>query len=182
MFQANKATYTVNGIKNWSLLRKHVYLVQEYCKKNMNGKIPAKQDMEMILDKALLESNCPSDSVTNTYHRSKQTGSRKRGNPAKDSLERLDIEFPRSKRTGCSFTSDAHDEVPQSQILNTAPCDKGEEAEAMVMRESVRHVNSIKETLAPNQSSTFPFSYAPRFPVFPSARSITTPLLFNTIQ
>ena len=123
--------------------------------------------MEMILDKALLESNCPS--VTNTYHRSKQTGIRKRGNPAKDSLERLDIEFPRSKRTGCSFTSDAHDEVPQSQILNTAPCDKGEEAEAMVMRESVRHVNSIKETLAPNQSSTFPFSYAPRFPVFPSA-------------
>ncbi|CAB3991620.1 Hypothetical predicted protein [Paramuricea clavata] len=104
----------------------------------MNGKIPAKQDMEMILDKALLESNCPS--ITNTYHRSKQTGSRKRGNPAKDSLERLDTEFPISKRTGCSFTSDAHDEVPQSQILNTAPRDEGEEAEqlAIVMRESTQ--------------------------------------------
>jgi hypothetical protein len=43
----------------------------------------------------------------------------------------------------------------------------------MVMRESVRHVNSIKETLAPNQSSVFPFSHL---------LLITTPLLFNTIQ
>jgi hypothetical protein len=135
--------------------------------------------MEIILDKALLESNCPS--VTNTYHRSKQTGIRKRGNPAKDSLERLDIEFPRSKRTGCSFTSDAPNEVPQSQILNTAPCDKGEEAEAMVMRESVRHVNSIKETLAPFRVLLSLFRTLRVFP-FSHLLSITIPLLFNMIQ
>ena len=46
LIQSNKDTYNVNGIKNWSLLRKHVYLVQEYCKKNLGGKIPAKQDVE----------------------------------------------------------------------------------------------------------------------------------------
>jgi hypothetical protein len=167
LFQSNKDTYTVNGMKNWSLLRKHVYLVQEYCKKNLGGKIPAKQDMEAILDKALYESDCP---ITNTYHRSKQTGSRKRGNPAKDALERHDIDFPTNKRASCSFTSGTHDEAIPSQILYTAPRNHGEEAEqlAMVMRESIRHVDS-KETFTPNQSSAFCLLHAPRFPVFPSA-------------
>ncbi len=38
----------------------------------------------------------------------------------------------------------------------------------MVMRESIRHVDS-KETFTPNQSSAFCLPHAPRFPVFPSA-------------
>ena len=54
--QTNKAAYTVNGVRNWSLLRKRFFL-QEYCKKNLCGRIPAKQDIEMILNKALCESD-----------------------------------------------------------------------------------------------------------------------------
>ena len=124
--------------------------------------------MEMILDKALCESDCPSPK--NTYHRSKQACSLKRGNPAKDELERHNIDFPTRKRVGCSFTSGTHNEAVPSPILCTAPRNEGEEAEqlAMVMRESIRYHDS-KDTFTLNQSSASSFQCSPRFPVFSSA-------------
>ena len=132
LFQANKTTYIVNGNKNWSLLRKHVYLVEEYCKKNLGGKIPGKQDIESILEKALADSG----SYSLTFYRSKQNVSRKGENPAKSLLERHDIQFPSSKRTCDSSSTEKH----PSQIFYTAPKNEGEEAEqlAMVIRESLR--------------------------------------------
>ena len=30
--------YMQNGVRNWQLLRKHVYAIEGYCKKNMTGK------------------------------------------------------------------------------------------------------------------------------------------------
>ena len=90
LFEVNKAAYLVNGTKHWSLLRKHVYLVEEYCKKNFRGKIPGKQDIGNILEKALTDNN----SGSLAFSRSKQGGSRKRENPAKPSLERYGVEFP----------------------------------------------------------------------------------------
>ena len=33
LLQTNRAAYMINGNQNWSLLRKHVYIVQQYCKK-----------------------------------------------------------------------------------------------------------------------------------------------------
>jgi len=132
LFEVNKAAYPVNGTKNWSLLRKHVYLVEEYCKKNLSGKIPGKQDMGNILDKALTDNN----SGSLAFSRSKQSGSRKHEHPAKPSLERYGIEFPKSKHV-CSSSSDG---AISSQILYTAPRSKGEQAEqlAMVIWESPR--------------------------------------------
>ena len=80
LFEVNEVAYLVNGYKNWSLLRKHVYLVEEYCKKNFRGKIPGKQDSGNILEKVLTDNNLGSLAVS----RSQQRGSRKRENPAKD--------------------------------------------------------------------------------------------------
>ena len=36
----DKDLYISNGVKNWRLLRKHLFLLESYCKKNLNGKIP----------------------------------------------------------------------------------------------------------------------------------------------
>ena len=125
LLEVNKAAYPVNGTKNWSLLRKYVYLVEEYCKKNFRGKIPGKQDVENILEKALTDNN----SGSLAFSRSKQSGSRKRENPAKPSLERYGIQFPRSKHA-CSSSSDG---AISSQIFYTAPRSKGEQAEQLTM-------------------------------------------------
>ena len=143
LFHANKTEYMVNGNKNWSLLRKHVYLVEEYCKKNFGGKIPGKQDIKSILEKALVDNYSRGFS----FYRSKQSGSCKRENPAKPLLERHDIEFPSTlKRHDIEFPCSKHacnssstEKLP-SQILYTAPKSKGDEAEqlAMVIRESLR--------------------------------------------
>ena len=100
LFQANKTANIVNGNKNWSLLRKHVYLAEEYCKKNLGGKIPGKQDIQIVLEKALSDD----DSCGLSFFRSKQSGSRKCENPAKTSLERHGLEFPSSNHV-CSSSS-----------------------------------------------------------------------------
>ena len=120
LFQANKTAYIVNGNKNWSLLRKHVYLVEEYCKKNLGGKIPGKKDIQIVLEKALSDD----DSCGLSFFRSKQSGSRKRENPAKPSLERHGLEFPSSKHV-CSSSSISSTETFPSQILYTAQGIKG---------------------------------------------------------
>ena len=66
-------------------------------------------DIENILEKALTDDN----SGSLAFSKSKQSGSRKRENPAKPSLERYGIEFPRSKHV-CSSSSDG---AISSQIL-----------------------------------------------------------------
>ena len=93
LFQLNRAAYLANDNKNWSLLHKHVYFVEEYLKKKLRRKIPGKQDIWNILEKALTDNNWGSLA----FSRSKQSGSHKRENPAKPSLERHGIEFPSSK-------------------------------------------------------------------------------------
>ena len=39
----NRCDYVVGGLKNWSLLRRHVHLVESYCKRKFHGKIPLKK-------------------------------------------------------------------------------------------------------------------------------------------
>jgi hypothetical protein len=142
LFQVNKTAYLVNGNKNWSLLRKHVYLVEEYCKKNLGGKIPGKQNIETILEKALTNDD---QTCTLSFYRSKQSGSRKRENPTKPWLERRGIEFPSPPRKSSTSTT----EKEPSRILYTAPKDVNEEAEqlAIVIRESLRQKQVRRNTI-----------------------------------
>ena len=137
LLQANRAAYMVNGNQNWSLLRKHVYLVQEYCKKYLGGKIPAKQDFGGILDKALTDDDSRNEQF---YSRSKSSKRQKHENPARSSLERRGIEFLSSKFISSgSSSSDADDKNKGSQLLYTAPSSQQEEAEQLtiVVRESL---------------------------------------------
>ena len=99
LFQANRENYLLNGSKNWSLLRKHVYLVEQYSKKHFGGKIPAKKDVTAVLEKALESSYGELSCTTNTL-RSKQKRNRE-DNPAKSALERRGIKFPRQSYQDC---------------------------------------------------------------------------------
>ena len=91
LLQTNRAAYMINGNQNWSLLRKHVYIVQQYCKKNLRGKIPGRQDIARILDKGLTEDNSKNNQF---YSRSKQSSmKRKHENPSQSLLKRRGIEF-----------------------------------------------------------------------------------------
>ena len=58
LMQVNGNEYTHFGHKNWTLLRKHVYAVEQYCKRKFNGKILAKKDLKTVLANAL--NNCES--------------------------------------------------------------------------------------------------------------------------
>ena len=132
LLQTNRAGYMINGNQNWSLLRKHVYIVQQYCKKKLGGKIPAKQDIQRILDKALTDDDSINDQF---YSRSKQTSKkRNQENPARYSLERRGIEFPTTRPDNSSTSSfDANDEEKCSKLLYTAPCSQLEESEQLAI-------------------------------------------------
>ena len=130
-----------------SLLLKHVYLVEEYQEKNFREKIlwPGKQDIGNVSEKALTDNN----SGSLAFSKSKQSGCRRRKNPAKTSLERHGIEFP-SNRHACSSHSA---EKLSSQVLYTAPRNKGKEAEqlAMFIRGKAFSWNSLQAKIASTQ-------------------------------
>ena len=50
----NASDYYVGGLRNWSRLREHVHLIESYCKRNFNGKIPPKQNLSQILKMAMV--------------------------------------------------------------------------------------------------------------------------------
>ena len=152
LFQAKKEDYLINGQKNWSLLRKHVYAVQQYCKQNFGGRLPAKQHISGILTNALSDVS----SSGNTYHRAKQSGGRKRENPFIPQLEKYGIQFP--KRPDECPSSPRSKKDCLSSVRATAPEDKAQEIAQLEMglRESLRntHSNPSATALAGNLTHT----------------------------
>ena len=87
----NNTAYYQNGVKNWTLLRKHVYALQCYSKKYLNGKIPPKHELLETLEEALEEFS--------PIERAKQAKPRKhREFASKSLLEEHGVEFPRGPR------------------------------------------------------------------------------------
>ena len=94
LFEVNSDEYMFYDQKNWSLLRKHVHAVKQYCKSEYNGKLPAKKDLKFVLKKALEGSSLfanPSSIRARQRHE----------NPAKSVLETCGIKFPSASRV-CS--------------------------------------------------------------------------------
>ena len=157
LFQSRKEDYFINGSKNWTLLRKHTYLVEKYCKDHMRGKIPAKQDVGEILSIALEENN-----PTMEYQRAKQRQSaqRKHGNPFKPHLERHGVHFPSPPMWHGEDCSSATETKPSrenvSLIIFTAPSNANEEKEqlAIVLRERLLQTSRLMGELQQQRSST----------------------------
>ena len=53
LMKENSSHYIDGGVKKWTLLRKHVYIIEEHCKKHFGGRIPPKQKLSDILEVAL---------------------------------------------------------------------------------------------------------------------------------
>ena len=145
LFQTKKTDCLVNGNKNWSLLRKHVYAVEKYCKVHFEGRLPARQDISKILTNALSENNSLS------YHRTKRSREQKRGNPFKHQLQNFGVQFPAAE--DCIYSPPKKTEKVSS-LLATTPTNQQEETEqlAFVMKESLRNHPQSKSFLTLSQS------------------------------
>jgi hypothetical protein len=84
----NASDYYVGGLRNWSLLREHVHLIESYCKRYFNGKIPPKQNLSQILRMAMVDVDEQRENFSQPKRR------RVHENPAKDVLEKYGIKFP----------------------------------------------------------------------------------------
>ena len=85
----NERDYVTGNLKNWSLLRKHVHLIEGYCKRNFHGNIPPKESVTNILRMAEEDS---SDDDNETLKHAKRR--RTHENPSKSVLESYGVEFP----------------------------------------------------------------------------------------
>lgn len=110
LVENHKGDYTnEHGILDCNLLRKHtLILIENYCKKHMNGKIPGKQSIKNVLKKATQdykESGCEK-----AINRSEK----RKGNPAKNALQENGINFPSaSKVSSDSETEESDDFIPE---------------------------------------------------------------------
>ena len=153
LLEENNDNYYEGGIKNWTLLRKHVYALQSYCKKSMNGKIPPRHQLMETLDEALEECQENTRSVYNQARPRKH-----RSFTSKDLLEKHGVEFPKkthsteqcSDETDC-FPSNTPVSADFSRLL---PENEFEEAEQLniCIRESIR-TNSNRGQVGQRQFS-----------------------------
>ena len=141
LMHENGNKYIEGGIKKWSLLRKHVFIVEKYCKKHFNGSIPPKHKLSDIINVAL-EDYTPEHKTGQTITRVKTT----RANPAKNVLEVQGISFPDINVNECS-SSTSH--ASANLAYRCAPSNKDEEQEqlSMVLKQSMLESNSM--TMAP---------------------------------
>ena len=94
----NADHYTNAGQRKWLLLRKHVFIIEKYCKTHYGGRIPPKHKLSDILSVALQKENSDDDSDEKIHIRHAKQ-SRFRGNPAKGFLESEGITFPDPKES-----------------------------------------------------------------------------------
>ena len=103
MLTENRCDYVVGGLKNWSLLRKHVHLVESYSKRKFHGKIPPKESITNILRLAEEQSSDEEEMLPHAKQR------RTHENPSKSVLESYGVEFPSicvsNSSTSCSTST-----------------------------------------------------------------------------
>ena len=147
LLEADECAYIENGVRNWQLLRTHVYALECYSKRNLNGKIPPKHQIKSVLNLAL--------NVENADHKISQPR-KHRQNPCKNVLEKHGIVFPESNDPACN--------ADQSD-LRYMPMTKEEEEEQLkiVLSASARatSTSSHDSSFAPQQQ---PIQAAPWFP------------------
>lgn len=153
LLQEDKTEYIENGHKSWPLLRRHVYLIESYCKKNFWGKIPPKHKLSDILSCAVEEREI--NSTTTTFLKQVKL----RGNPAKQVLQSCGINFP-------VHTSSSHpcgsDITSKSSVYRCAP-ENEEESEQlqMVLKQSMFQVPATPVPMVQPRATVV---YQPVFP------------------
>ena len=130
LLEADDESYDKNGFRNWQLLRKHVYAIQGYSKKHLNGKIPPKHELKSILNLALDESSELTDTCKIKHKQSR--GRKHRENPFKEQLEREGIIFPSKPNSYDEMCDDDESDLPRYM-----PTTKEEEEEQLKIALSI---------------------------------------------
>lgn len=138
LLEEDEESYTENGFRNWQLLRKHVYAIQGYSKKHLNGKIPPKHQLKNVLDLALDESS----KLTNKTLLQAKTR-KHRENPFKEELENKGS--PSEPESLCDETFD------ESDLPRYMPMTKEEEAEQLNMALSISAKSNPDIASSPTQ-------------------------------
>lgn len=165
LLQGDECKYFSNGHKNWPLLRRHVYLIEDYCKKNLGGKIPPKHKLSEILSRALNERQTNTTSSCTTIRQTKS-----KGNPTKQILESHGVHFPSSETT-----------LERSSIYRCAPDNEDEEQEQldMVIKQSMLDCPKTSTELRP--TIIYQPVYSPAFGSYSSLPNIYNPFLTHSI-
>ena len=139
LMEENANRYFEGGVKKWTLLRKHVYLVEKYCKDNFRGKIPAKHNVSNILSVALqgktMDGNERQSLQVKQARLCGSTSTRR--NPAKHLLEDNGITFPLDDNCKASTSPIGCDD--ENTVYRCAPANENEEQEQlrMVLQQSM---------------------------------------------
>ena len=122
LLQENANLYMVSGNKNWSLLRKHVFIIEKYCKDHFSGKIPAKHNISNILSVALEGTSSLGDPTQSAVEQTLVKFNR--GKPARNVLEKH-ISFPDPNNASLSSAQSA--ESSSNLLDRCKPITKEEE-------------------------------------------------------
>ena len=142
LLEENTDNYYDGSMRNWTLLHKHVYALQSYCKKYMNGKIPPRHELMDTLDAALEECQLENTRVCQAKP------AKYRDFPSKNLLERYGVQFPNrdlgkelhnNKHTCCA--SDTPVAADFSRLLPENELEEAEQLEISI-RESLRSNSS----------------------------------------
>ena len=144
-----------DGIKKWALLRKHVYIVEKYCKKHFAGRILPKHKLSDILEVALDRADDVDENETNLNMSQVKT---KRTNPAKVLPQDKGILFPNPTDQGISYSS---------SVYRCAPANVQEVKEQlnMVLKHSL--IESTSSAQKEQESFFTPAAYV-MTPVYPN--------------
>ena len=184
LMEENENGYFERGVKKWCLLRKHVYLVEKYCKANFGGKIPAKHKVSNILSIALqgetVDGNERQSLQVKQARLCGSTSTRK--NPVKNLLEDRGVTFPLDKASTSRTVCD--DELQNSTVYRCAPTDENEEQEQirMALQQSMYDRKPSEKTSKHGLPTTYPNPMAmtttypnPMAATYPYAMAATYP-------
>ena len=132
LLEENSDNYYEGSVKTWTLLRKHVYALQSYSKKYMNGKIPPRHQLVETLDAALEECQLENTRVCQAKP------VKDRNFPSKNLLERHGVEFPKKDLDSTKIQGNEY--KCSSSFSRLLPENELEEAEQLEIsiRESLR--------------------------------------------
>lgn len=150
LLDADRESYYVHGTKNWSLLRKHVFVLRNYCRTVLKGKIPPRHEVLNTLKTAL--SMTDTDNGTNVsgliQHKMSKAS---RENHCKPVLERRGIEFPTESSPTCLVDENWR---PSNWIDRIKPKTQDEENEQLKLALSASFVESHRLNQLPQSQVT----------------------------
>lgn len=92
--QENQNNYVEAGVKKWALLRKHVFIVEKFCKAYFGGKIPPNHNVSQILNVAMQDKSSSLPAEGHSLLKQAKSSRSARPTSAKSVLEDHGIVFP----------------------------------------------------------------------------------------